>query len=326
MFLEFRQTSNRLEIELHVIRIDVTIPTYCTDTQVMFESIKTWITRAVRYLYHLVLRFNANNGLLLSAAVSYKILLSFIPLIALLVVGLSFFFPEDRILGMIRQQVELHFPGQAQAILDIARSFLESRDVFSGFGFVTLVFFSGIGFRVLRDAIRAIFHEDEQPGRRFWISMLLPYLYIGVLGLALFAITLMSVVLEQLRDDGISLFGYLWKFDAAPGVLVSVLSMLCLMFIFSSLYKILPVRRVAAGRALIGGAVAAILWDITRRGLVYYFNHFSSINVFYGSLATIVVVLVTLEIAAGIVLFGAQVTADLERNAVAGRKWYEPTD
>lgn len=288
----------------------------------MYQFMKTWITRTGRYLYRLLLRFQENNGLLLSAAVSYKVLLSFIPLIALLVVGLSFFLPEERLMAMIRQQVELHLPGQADPILGIAQSFLESRNVFSGLGLITLLFFSSIGFRVLRDAIKSIFHEEDQSSRRFWISMLVPYMYIAFLGVALFGITLLSLIMEKLQEGGIELFGYVWTAPAAPGILVNLLTLLCLILIFSSLYKILPVRRVALHRALIGGTVAALLWELTRRALVYYFAHISMINVLYGSLATIIVVLVTLEIAAGILLFGAQITADLQRNAVAGRKWY----
>jgi len=103
-------------------------------------------------------------------------------------------------------------------------------------------------------------------------------------------------------------------------------SLIGLALIFASFYKILPVRSVATFRALIGGTVAAILWDVTRRGLMYYFNNLSMINVLYGSIATIIVLFVSLEIAAGIVLFGAQITADLERNAARGNPWYQPPD
>ena len=64
------------------------------------------------------------------------------------------------------------------------------------------------------------------------------------------------------------------------------------------------------------GAVAATaLWEIVRHVLVWYFQKLSLVNLVYGSLATTVIVLVTLETAALILLFGAQLIAELERLA-----------
>jgi uncharacterized BrkB/YihY/UPF0761 family membrane protein len=47
--------------------------------------------------------------------------------------------------------------------------------------------------------------------------------------------------------------------------------------------------------------------------LLWYFTTVSKVNVVYGSLTTAIVVLLSLEIAATLVLFGAQVIAEYER-------------
>ncbi len=47
--------------------------------------------------------------------------------------------------------------------------------------------------------------------------------------------------------------------------------------------------------------------------LVWYFRTLSQVDVVYGSLTTAIVVLLTLEIAAGLLLLGAQVIAEYER-------------
>jgi uncharacterized BrkB/YihY/UPF0761 family membrane protein len=64
---------------------------------------------------------------------------------------------------------------------------------------------------------------------------------------------------------------------------------------------------------LIGGAAAAVLWEITRHALLWYFAGLSQVKTVYGSLATSIFVLLSLEIAATILLFGAQVIAEFER-------------
>ncbi len=66
-------------------------------------------------------------------------------------------------------------------------------------------------------------------------------------------------------------------------------------------------------------STAALLWEITRRLLVWYFATLSQVSVVYGSLTTAIVVLLSLEIAATLVLFGAQVIAQYERLDRTGR-------
>jgi len=59
-----------------------------------------------------------------------------------------------------------------------------------------------------------------------------------------------------------------------------------------------------------------VLWEITRHVLLWYFATLSQVSVVYGSLTTAIVVLLSLEAAATLLLIGAQVIAEYER---AGR-------
>ena len=58
-----------------------------------------------------------------------------------------------------------------------------------------------------------------------------------------------------------------------------------------------------------------MLWEITRHVLVWYFATLSQVSVVYGSLTTAIVVLLSLEIAATLLLLGAQVISEYERLA-----------
>ena len=75
----------------------------------------------------------------------------------------------------------------------------------------------------------------------------------------------------------------------------------------------MPVGQITFRHALLGGATAAILWEITRHVLVWYFAKLSLVSVIYGSFATAVVILLSIEVASIIFLLGAQVIAELER-------------
>jgi YihY family inner membrane protein len=83
--------------------------------------------------------------------------------------------------------------------------------------------------------------------------------------------------------------------------------------LLTSVYLVMPVGKLAWSHALIGGIVATVLWEITRHFLVWYFATLSFVSVIYGSLATTIIILLSFEIAAIILLLGAQVIAEYER-------------
>jgi uncharacterized BrkB/YihY/UPF0761 family membrane protein len=75
----------------------------------------------------------------------------------------------------------------------------------------------------------------------------------------------------------------------------------------------MPVGRLSLRHALIGGLTAALLWEITRHVLVWYFATLSQVGVVYGSLTTAIAVLLSLDLAATLLLLGAQVISEYER-------------
>jgi len=55
------------------------------------------------------------------------------------------------------------------------------------------------------------------------------------------------------------------------------------------------------------------LWEGIRHGLAWYFAKVSQVEVMYGSLTTAIVLLLSVEIAATLLLLGAQGIAEYER-------------
>lgn len=80
----------------------------------------------------------------------------------------------------------------------------------------------------------------------------------------------------------------------------------------------MPVGRLSLRHALVGGLTAAVLWEITRHVLVWYFATLSQVGLVYGSLTTAIAVLLSLDLAATLLLLGAQVISEYERIDKAG--------
>ena len=265
------------------------------------------------FTLRLLAAFRRNRALLLAGAVAYNTLLSLVPLFALLLVVLSHLVDERRLIHTVALNLEFLLPGQGPAITEQVAAFLKHRHVVGGIGIAALLFFSGIAFSILESAMAVIFHHRAPKPRHPLLSAIIPYVFMMALGAGLLLVTLITGALEGLAQSSVRLLGHAWSLARLSRTLLYILGMAGSALMLTALYMVLPARRVTFRRAFIGGVAATGLWEIVRHVLVWYFRTLSLVNVVYGSLATAVIVLLTLEAAALILLFGAQVIAELER-------------
>ena len=263
--------------------------------------------------------FRANQGLLLAGAVAYYALLSIVPLLILIVIALSHVVDQGELLQTLQRYLEWLVPGQSRAVVHELASFLDNRDVMGGVLLVTMLFFSSLAFTVLESAMSVIFvHRATVRRRHFLVSAVLPYLYILSLGIGMLLVTLVAGSLQAIGQQHVELFGRTWALSGVSGALLYLLGLSGEILVLTSVYLVMPIGRLRLSHALIGGVTAALLWEITRHALVWYFATLSQVSVVYGSLTTAIVVLLSLEIAATLLLFGAQVIAEYERPGRSG--------
>ncbi len=270
-----------------------------------------------RFAWQTLKAFRANQGLLLAGAVAYYALLSIVPLLILAVIELSQLIDEKQLLSTIGRYLEYIVPGQSKAFVTELGVFLANRSNVGWVVFGTMIFFSSLAFSVLENAMSVIFyHRVVAKKRRFIFSALLPYAYIVSLGAGLLLVTLVAGSLQAVGKENVELFGRDWSLSGLSGLLLYLLGFGGEIFVLTSVYLVMPAGRLSLRHALIGGVTAAVLWEITRHILVWYFATLSQVNVVYGSLTTAIVVLLSLEIAATLLLLGAQVISEYERIGV----------
>ncbi|MCP3666639.1 MAG: YihY/virulence factor BrkB family protein [Gammaproteobacteria bacterium] len=269
----------------------------------------------LQFLWLVIKGFRSNQGLLLSGAVAYYALLSIVPLISLILLVLSNVVEEALLLETLRQHVEVVVPAQANLIVEQMAQFLEHRNVVSWVLVVVLLFFSSMAFTVLENAMSMIFfHRVAIRRRHFLVSAILPYIYILVLGVGFLLVTMISGAFQAIdSQDNITLLGMSWSMKGVSGTLLYFLGLGGQILILTSFYLVMPVGKLSVRHALVGGVTAGVLWEVMRHLLVWYFSTLSLVNVVYGSLATAIVALISLEMAGMILLFGAQVIAEYER-------------
>ena len=262
--------------------------------------------------------FRANQGLLLAGAVAYYALLSIVPLLILLAIGLSHFIDQSALLESLSRYIGWLAPGQSTFIIGELTNFLAHREVMGWLLLGTMLFFSSLAFTVLENAMSVVFlHRVAIRRRHFLVSAVLPYAYIFCLGIGLLLVTLVSSSLQAMGDERLELMGRSWSLSSFSRLLLYLLGLAGEIFLLTSVYLVMPVGRLSLRHALIGGMTAAFFWELTRHVLVWYFATLSQVGLVYGSLTTAIVVLLSLEIAATLVLLGAQVISEFERIGTA---------
>ena len=258
--------------------------------------------------------FRANQGLLLAGAVAYYALLSIVPLLILSVIALSYVTDQAELLATLGRYLEWLIPGQSKLIVLELTNFLDHRDVIGWLLLATMIFFSSLAFTVLENAMSVIFiHRVAIRRRHFLVSALIPYCYILFLGLGMLLVTFVSGSLQAMGQESVDFLGRNWSLGGVSGVLLYLLGFAGEIFVVTSIYLVMPVGRLSLRHALIGGLTAAVLWELTRHVLVWYFATLSQVGLVYGSLTTAIAVLLSLDLAATLLLLGAQVISEYER-------------
>jgi YihY family inner membrane protein len=278
------------------------------------QNITLLLHRFFTFLLKVLRDFKRNQGLLLSGAIAYYTLLSIVPMSILALIVLPHFIGEEQLLQTLSTYLGMVIPGYASTLTEQARIFLEHRQVIGLIGFFVMLFFSSIAFTVLENAMSVIFfHRVRIQHRHFLISAVIPYVYIFLMALGIVLVSFIAGAIETLEKRELLFWGRRLSLEGTSVITLYLFGIIGEVFMLTSIYLVMPVAHITFRHALVGGITATILWEITRRLLVWYYSVLSMINLIYGSFATTVVALLSIEVAAIILLLGAQVIAELER-------------
>jgi YihY family inner membrane protein len=274
-------------------------------------------SRTLRFTTQVLRNFRRNQGMLLSGAIAYYTVLSVVPMALLAVIVLTHILDEQQLLQIMAAYLEMVIPGYAATLTGQVQAFLDHRNVVGLVGFLAMLFFSSMAFAMLENAMSLIFHHRFGKRRRhLLVSAVIPYLFLCLIALGIILVSVVIGVIETCPLPTLSLFGRELALTGGPATIVYLAGLVGEFLILSTVYLILPTVRIPLRHALIGGFTATILWEISRRVLVWYYASISMVNLIYGPIAVVIGALLCVEVAAIIILLGAQVIAELQ----AGRE------
>jgi membrane protein len=263
--------------------------------------------------------FRCNQGFLLAGAIAYYTLLSIVPLSILGLIVLSHYVEKGVLFHTLSTYIEMMIPGYATTLTEEAGVFIEHGRSVGIFVLLVMLFFSSIAFGVLESAMSVIFsHRFRNPHRHFLLSAIIPYIYIFLIGLGILLVSFIAGAIETHAGRQLVIFGWGLSLEGPSFFALYLLGIFGEVLLLTSFYLVMPLVRITFRHAVMGGLIATVLWEMTRRVLVWYYSVVSSVNLIYGSFATSVVALISMEAIAVIILLGAQVIAELEPRKATG--------
>lgn len=169
---------------------------------------------------------------------------------------------------------------------------------------------AGKGLQGLTNGVNAIYHVKET--RNYVVTRIRSALYTLIFILAVISSLILLVFGNSIQKLLTKYIPTLAKVTAYVIGMRTAVSLVVLALIFLMIYKFLPNRKTSFRSQIPGAVVSAVAWSLFSLGFSVYLDYYDGFSNMYGSLTTIILVLLWLYFCMYIVLIGAEINAYFE--------------
>lgn len=260
-----------------------------------------------------VKKFGDDDMLTYASALSYQVLFSVFPFVIFLIALLGFLELPD-LFNWLRQQAQLLLPAEAMDQVDrVIKELQYPQGGLLSFGAIASLWIASSSIRAIMNALNGAY--DVAESRPAWKLYPLSILYtLGTAAMLIVAAVLLMIgpeVMQWLAQQiGLEkFFVVLWTWLRLP------VSLFVLMLAVAIVYYAAPNVRHPFQFISPGSMLAVTVWIVASLGFSFYVQNFADYSAMYGSIGTIIVLLLYFYISAAVLLFGAEVNAVVEREA-----------
>jgi membrane protein len=278
-------------------------------------------TAPIRFLVAVIRQFGRDNGGIYAGALSFFMLLAFVPLLLIGIAILARFVSPDQAIASAQALVQSFLPAggasdEATQLLnnrlhlDLAVNGLVAKRGIAGIlGFVSLVW---AALQIFINAAAAMNNAWEVKESRNWLVLRLDALKLmAATGLLLVLTLLLSGAPDAIVKFDLPVVHHLpIPFWLLSGVF-EIVAVIVNAALFLLIYKYLPNVAVPWKSAFIGGLSASVCWEVVKKGLAAWLlrpNH-----TIYGGLADLILFVLWIYYSMMILLLGAEVSAVYSR-------------
>ncbi len=256
--------------------------------------------------------FQRHECSLLAAALAYYGLFSLFPLLLLLIVFATYFFPAQDMQAQIANLTAYYFPGSADFVERNFYHLFTTKEQVGILAALILLWASSGVFSALARSLNRIWRVENS--RSFLHQKLISLATAGTLGVAFLILVLASMalqVLESLSESwGLLLINQL-KSGLSYKLLTILIPLIITVLLFYVVMRVVPNVETKPRDVWPGASLAALFFEVAKRLFTWYLQNLSKYALVFGSLGTGIVLLLWIYISAAIFLFGAEFAATL---------------
>lgn len=253
-------------------------------------------------------RFNEDHVGAYAAQSAYFILLSFIPFVLLLVTLVRYTpLTQDIVTEALTQAVPAEFRSFVKGIVD---EVFGKSVAFVPISAVIALWSAGKGINALTNGLNCVYRVEETRGyivnrfRSMAYTLVFVFAVVGTLVLLVFGNQIQARIAE--------------RFPAVAGLTSVIVGMrtfitvVMLCVIFLVIYKFVPNRKATVKSQIPGAMVSAIAWSLFSLIFSIYIDFIPGTANMYGSLTTLVLIMLWLYFCMWILLIGAEINSGFE--------------
>ena len=265
---------------------------------------KAWV-----FLRTLHKEFDNDNGAMVAAAMSFYTVLSVVPLLIVAIAILGHVLGGQQAYDRVFEHLgRLFAPGQAADIERLLQGIVRGRGTAGGVGLLVLLWAGSQTFVSLERAVNIAWNVRIRRGfvRQRLVAAAMVIAAAALLLVSLGLTTLTRLVM-QTRVPVLRMYvaDVRWAWD----VMAVVPPLVITVVVFTLIYKFLPNRPVNIRHALAGGVVSGALWETAKHLFSWYVVEFAGYTAVYGSLASVILLMVWIYYSSIVMVIGAEVAA-----------------
>lgn len=258
----------------------------------------------VQHMWWAIDRFG-RHGPRESAALSYYAIFSLFPLMLLLIIVIGTTLGPAAAHDQINSVLRLFLPASAASFLqDSIAQTLEQRGSFGLVAGITLSWSSLGFFSNLSSALSRTFRDEK--GYNTWSSRVMGLGMMVALGLLLISSLATSIVFNLID----LLLFYQSTSWVTTGALIVPFSLSVAIFAF--LYRFIPRRRVRWDAIWMAAFLGGGAWEAGKRVFAWYLDNLASYSLVYGSVATMIVLMLWVYLTANLILLGGEICVAID--------------
>jgi membrane protein len=242
----------------------------------------------------------------LSAAIAFFAILSIIPFLYLIVSIVGFFVgTEGEVLPRISSFITQLIPFISKSVLrEVGRINLGS-GTFAWLALLFMLWTSTLIFDSIEFSLKKVFKLDN--ARPFWVSKVMSLLFVPVAGLVFLFLQTFNLFVDVFMRLS-TYFGIAIIPVFLNSVFLKYIFPFALTFLLLSLlYAVVPPGRAYIRQSMIGGLMCATLLEVAKHVFRWSISHNPNYGLIYGSLNTLILMLLWIFYSSAIFLFCAEI-------------------